>query len=136
MRINPKSVKIIEDGWYPAKIGEVEDKKTQFGECLMLPFDVETDGEVVEIAAFLNYSDSPTSNMVKWGKALFGDGPFDTEDFSGVECEVFVEEGEDKEGSPKNYIRKVRLRKDNSTANKPEKAEQDKADGPGIKDVW
>jgi hypothetical protein len=134
MRINPKAEKIIEGSWYPAKIGEVEDKDTQFGESLVVPFNVEADGDVVEIAKFLSYSDHPKSNMVKWGKALFGDGPFDTEDFSGVECDVFVEEGEDKEGSPRNVVRKVRRRKDNETAKSPEKAAHSQADKPDFED--
>ena len=110
MRITPRIEKIIDDGWYPAKICTVENKDTQFGERLMVPFEVEAGGDVVEIMAFLSYSDHPKSNLVRWAKTLLGDRPFDTEEFSGVECEVFVEVGEDKEGNAKNFVRKVRQR--------------------------
>lgn len=108
-QINPKSETIIADGWYPATIGEVEEKDTKYGERLMVPFDVEPgDDTVVDITAFISFSEHPKSNVVKWGKALFGERPFDTDEFSGVECEVFVEEGEDQDGAPKNFIRRVR----------------------------
>jgi hypothetical protein len=109
MKINPKAETILEDGWYPATIGEVEEKDTKFGERLMVPFDVDPgDDTVVDITAFISFSDHPKSNVVKWGKALFGDRAFDTDEFTGLNCEVFVEEGEDADGQPKNFIRKVR----------------------------
>lgn len=108
--INPKAEKIIEDGWYPATIGETKMQDTKFGEKVLVPFDVmDGDGEIVDITAFLTLSDHPKSNVVKWGKSLFGDRPFDTDEFDGVKCEVFVEEGEDNEGQAKNFIRKVRI---------------------------
>jgi len=121
--INPKAEKIIEDGWYPATIGDTEMKDTKFGERLMVPFDVQDDDETVDITAFISISDHPKSNVVKWGKALFGERPFDTDEFSGTECEVFVEEGEDSEGQPKNFIRKVR--KTGSTKKAKKKADDD-----------
>jgi hypothetical protein len=109
VRINPKADVVIQDGWYPATIGDVEEKDTKFGERLMVPFDVDPgDGTLVDITAFISFSDHPKSNVVKWGKALFGERAFDTDEFAGVQCEVFVEEGEDSDGAPKNFIRKVR----------------------------
>jgi hypothetical protein len=111
MRIEPKTEIILEGGWYPATIEGVEEKETQFGEKLMLPYAVRSGNELVEITAFVSLSDHPKSNIVKWGKALFGERPFDTEEFEGAKCEVFIEEGEDKEGAAKNFIRKVRAPK-------------------------
>lgn len=109
MKINPTTEMIIEDGWYPATIGNVEERDTKFGERLMVPFNVDAgDNTVVDITAFISFSNHPKSNVVKWGKALFGERAFDTDEFSGTPCEVFVEEGEDSEGQPKNFIRKVR----------------------------
>lgn len=108
MKINPKVEVLLEDGWYPATIGPAEEKDTKHGERLMMTFDVQGPDGTVAVTAFLNISDHPKSNVVKWGKALFGDRDFDTDEFSGLDCEVFIEEGEDNEGQPKNYIRKVR----------------------------
>jgi hypothetical protein len=113
-QINPKADIVVEDGWYAAEIGETEIKDTKFGEKLMVPFLVEEapGGNIIDITAFINISDHPKSNCVKWGEALFGKGKvFLTEDFDGQHCEVFVEEGEDTDGLPKNFIRKVRLPK-------------------------
>lgn len=112
-RIEPKSEVILEGGWYPATIGDVEERDTKFGEKLMVPFDVEPgDDTLVDITAFISFSDHPKSNVVKWGKSLFGERPFDTDEFSGVKCEVFLEEGEDQDGAPKNFIRKIRRPKE------------------------
>lgn len=130
VQINPKAEIIIEDGWYPFSIEGVEEKETQFGEKLMLPFmvDAGADEGVVEITAFISYSDHPKSNVVKWGKALFGERPFDTDEFEGASGEAFVEEGEDKEGQPKNFIRKVRKGKKGKAKAKPSEAEVDESD--------
>lgn len=120
MKINPKAEVLLADGWYTATIGEVEEKDTKFGERLMVPFDVEDgDDTIVDITAFISFSDHPKSNVVKWGKALFGDRAFDTDEFTSVRCEVFVEEGEDADKQPKNFIRKVR--KPKSGGKKPAK---------------
>lgn len=113
-KIQPKKETIIEDGWYSAEIGEVEERETVHGEKLLVPFEVDAgDAGIIAIDAWLSISDHPKSNMCKWALQLFGEREFDTDEFTGVECEVFVEEGEDKEKQPKNYIRKVRpLKKD------------------------
>ncbi len=108
MQITPKQERLLPDGWYEATIGRVEEKETKHGTRLMTPFLVEDDGGTVEIMAWLTFSDHPKSNMVKWAKALLGNRPFDTSEFSNLEAEVLIEEGEDAEGSPKNYVRKVR----------------------------
>lgn len=126
VQINPKAEVIIEDGWYPFTIEGVEDKETQFGDKLMLPFQVDAGKEgTIEITAFVSFSDHPKSNVVKWGKALFGDRPFDTDEFEGATGEAFVEEGEDKEGLPKNFIRKVRKPKKAGKKKEPELDESD-----------
>lgn len=133
VQINPKAEVIIEDGWYPFTIEGVEDKETQFGDKLMLPFQVDASGAnegTVEITAFVSFSDHPKSNVVKWGKALFGDRPFDTDEFEGATGEAFVEEGEDKEGQPKNFIRKVRQAKKAGKTTKADVEEPDFSDIP------
>lgn len=126
VRINPKTEEVLPDGWYHATIGEVEEKETKFGDRLMVPFDVEAgDGAVVDITAFISFSDHPKSNVVKWGKALFGERAFDTDEFTDVQCEVFVEEGEDSEGQPKNFIRKVRPLKGDREPKAPESGKEE-----------
>jgi hypothetical protein len=107
-KIKPKKETIIEDGWYPAEIGQVEERETKYGEKLLVPFEVVAGGDTIAIDAWLSVSDHPKSNLVKWAKQLFGDREFDTDEFAGLGCEVFVEEGEDSEGSSKNFIRKLR----------------------------
>ena len=107
-KIRPKKETIIEDGWYPAEIGQVEERETKFGEKLLVPFEVDAGDDTIAIDAWLSVSDHPKSNLVKWAKQLFGDREFDTDEFAGLRCEVFVAEGEDSEGSPKNFIRKLR----------------------------
>jgi hypothetical protein len=107
-KIRPKKETIIEDGWYPAEIGQVEERETKFGEKLLVPFEVDASGDTIAIDAWLSLSDHPKSHLVKWAKQLFGDREFHTDEFAGLRCEVFVEEGEDSEGSPKNFIRKLR----------------------------
>ena len=91
----------------------------------MIPFELEADGGVVEVTAFISYSDHPKSNMVKWGKALFGDRAFDTDEFEGQTGEAFVEEGEDSEGQPKNFIRKVRPAKPAKNGKPPKGKKED-----------
>lgn len=127
MRIEPKADVLLEDGWYSATIGEVEEKDTEHGERLMVSVDVEPgDGTIVDVTAWLSLSDHPKSNMVRWGRGLFGDRPFDTDEFSNVKCEVFIEESTDKKGEPKNYIRKLRRpKKDGNEAKVGAKSEDD-----------
>lgn len=124
--IQPKKETLLEDGWYPAEIGEVEERETKFGEKLLVPFEVEAgDGTVVAIDAWLTISDHPKSNLVKWSKQLFGDREFDTDELTGIRCEVSVEEGESNDGEPKNYVRKLRPAK---KAGKGKKGEVDESD--------
>lgn len=129
-RIEPKADVLLEDGWYPAIIRDVEDKDTEYGERLMVPFDVKPgDGTTVDVTTFISFSDHPKSNMVRWAKGLFGERPFDTDEFSGAECEVFIEESENKKGEPTNYIRKVRRPKEEKVEGrkKPEVAAEGEA---------
>lgn len=107
--ITPKKARLLKDGWYPATIGTVEERDTQYGEKLFVPFEVDAkDGTLVAIDAFITISDNEKSHMVRWGEAIFGEGEFDYEDFSDQSVEVFLEESENKDGVPKNYIRKVK----------------------------
>jgi hypothetical protein len=123
VQINPKEERNLEDGWYPAEIGQVSEMDTKFGERLLVPFEVEADeATTVEIPAWISFSDHPKSNVVKWGRALLGNRSFDTDEFTGLLCEVFVEEGEDDEGNAKNYVRKVRPRKGDGRAKSKAKA--------------
>jgi hypothetical protein len=108
VKVKPKQEQIIEDGWYPALIGDVEERETKFGEKLLVPFEVDANGSTIAIDAWLTISDHPKSNLVKWAKQLFGDREFDTEELAGMQVEVFVEEGESGDGDPKNFIRKLR----------------------------
>ena len=71
-KIRPKKETIIEDGWYPAEIGEVEERETKFGEKLLVPFEVDAGGDTIAIDAWLSLSDHPKSNLVhdqatSWG---------------------------------------------------------------------
>ena len=88
-----------------------------------MPFEVDAGDDTIAIDAWLSLSDHPKSNLVKWAKQLFGDREFDTDEFAGLHCEVFVAEGEDSEGSPKNFIRKLRPAKKGNS--KPKQDESD-----------
>jgi hypothetical protein len=133
MHVKPKRETIIEDGWYPAEIGQVEERETKFGQKLLVPFGVDASGDTIAIDAWLSVSDHPKSNLVKWARQLFGDREFDTEEFAGLRCEVFVEEGEDSEGSPKNFIRKLRPAKKGK--GKPKQDEDIGTDESDFEDV-
>ena len=112
VKINPGvPEEVIPDGWYTATLGNVELIETKdYGEKLVMPFEVEGPNGAVEIKMWSLWSDSPLSNIVKLGAPLVGGRIFDTDEISGVKCEVFVIEGEYK-GTPKNYIQKTRLPK-------------------------
>lgn len=107
-KIQPKSERLLKPGWYPAEIGEVEERETKFGTKLLVPFEVTDNEGTVGIDAWLSISDHPKSNLVKWAKQLFGDREFDTDELTDIECEASVVEGEDSEGNPKNKISKLR----------------------------
>jgi hypothetical protein len=72
MHVKPKRETIIEDGWYPAEIGQVEERETKFGEKLLVPFEVDAGGDTIAIDAWLSVSDHPKSNLVKWAKNSSG----------------------------------------------------------------
>lgn len=113
VHVKPKKETIIEDGWYPAEIGEVEERETKFGEKLLFPFEVDAgeDG-VIAVDAWLSISDHPKANLVKFAKQLFGDREFDTDEFINAKVEAFVEAGENADGEPKNFVRKIRPAKE------------------------
>src|SRR5215210_8183196 len=54
MKIKPKIEMVITDGWYPAEIGEVEERETKFGEKLLVPFEVDVGGDTIAIDAWLS----------------------------------------------------------------------------------
>jgi hypothetical protein len=111
VKINPREERLLDDGWYPGQIAEVSEVSTTFGDKLLVPFLIEDGDATVEVPAWISFSDHPRSNCVKWGKALFGNRAFDTSEFSNQAVEVFVEIGEDRDGNEKNFVRKLRPRK-------------------------
>jgi hypothetical protein len=123
MKISPKRDHILDDGWYPATIGEVEERETKFGEKFLFPFEVEAgDLGIVAIDAWISISDHPKANLVKWARQLFGDREFDTDEFVGADVEAFVEAGENADNEPKNFVRKLRPAKANG---KPKPGDSD-----------
>jgi hypothetical protein len=116
-----KVEKVLEDGAYDAKLVNVEQKQTKFGERLMWTFQV--DGENTEVVGFTSMSPSTKANAYQWAVAIAGEidpklgwGP---EDLISGECVVVLEAAVDAQGSEKNKVVKVKPpRKDRSgTAN-------------------
>ena len=120
-RMDVKVEKVLEDGAYDAKLVNVEQKQTKFGERLMWTFQV--DGENTEVVGFTSMSPSTKANAYQWAVAIAGEidpklgwGP---EDLISGECVVVLEAAVDAQGSEKNKVVKVKPpRKDRSgTAN-------------------
>lgn len=136
VHVKPKKETIIEDGWYSAEIGDVEERETKFGEKLLVPFEVDAGGDTIVIDAWLSLSDHPKSNLVKWAKQLFGEREFDTDEFANQRVEVFVEEGENTDGEPKNFVRKLRpLNPETGKAKKTGKKENVEIDESDFEDI-
>src|SRR5215216_2749168 len=107
-----KVEKVLEDGVYDAKLVDLEQKETKFGDRLMWTFEV--DGEGVEVVGFTSMSPSNKANAYRWAVAIAGDidsklgwGP---EDLIGGECVVVLEVAEDAHGVEKNKVVKVKPR--------------------------
>ena len=127
-RMDVKVEKVLEDGVYDAKLMNVEQKETKFGERLMWTFEV--DGEGVEVVGWTSMSPSTKAYAYQWASAIGGEidpklgwGP---EDLIGGECVVVLEVAEDAQGTEKNKVVKVKPpRKDKPAASERE------ADGSG-----
>lgn len=121
-----KIEKVLEDGTYNAKLVNVEQKQTKFGDRLMWTFQV--DGENTEVVGFTSMSPSTRANAYQWAVAIAGEidqksgwGP---EDLIGGECVVVLEAAEDAQGSEKNKVVRVKPPRKNKSA-----ASKSKADG-------
>ena len=118
-RMDVRVEKVLEDGVYDARLVNVEQKETKFGDRLMWTFEV--DGENVEVVGFTSMSPSTKANAYQWAEAIMGEidpklgwGP---EDLIGGECVVVLEAAEDAQGTKKNKVVKVKpLRKDKAAA--------------------
>jgi hypothetical protein len=126
-RMDVKVEKVLEDGAYDAKLLNVEQKQTKFGDRLMWNFEVA--GENTEVVGFTSMSPSTKAKAYQWAVAIAGEidpklgwGP---EDLIGGECVVVLEAAEDAQGAEKNKVVKVKSpRKDKTTAADPEKDSQ------------
>ncbi len=123
-RMDVKVEKVLEDGGYDAKLVNVEQKETKFGDRLMWTFEV--DGEGAEVVGFTSMSPSTKAKAYLWANAIMGEidpklgwGP---EDVIGGECVVVLEAAEDAQGTKKNKVVRVKpTRKDKTTAADPER---------------
>ena len=118
-----KVEKILGDGAYDAKLVNVEQKETKFGNRLMWTFQV--DGEGAEVVGFTSMSPSTRANAYQWAAAIAGEiDPklgWGSEDVIGGECVVVLEVAEDAQGTEKNKVVKVKpLRKNKSAGSKSE----------------
>ena len=118
-RMNIRVEKVLEDGAYDAKLVNVEQKETKFGDRLMWTFGVGE--ENIEVVGFTSMSPSTKAKAYMWAAAVMGEidpklgwGP---EDVIGGECIVVLEAAEDAQGTEKNKVVKVKPpRKDKTTA--------------------
>jgi hypothetical protein len=109
-RMDVKVDKVLEDGAYDAKLVNVEQKETKFGDRLMWTFEVA--GEDAEVVGFTSMSPSTRAKAYQWAAAIMGEidpklgwGP---EDIIGGECVVVLEVVEDAQGTKKNRVVKVK----------------------------
>jgi hypothetical protein len=122
-RMDVKIEKVLEDGAYDAKLMNVEQKETKFGNRLMWTFEVAK--EDTEVVGFTSMSPSTKAKAYQWAVAIMGEidpklgwGP---EDVIGGECVVVLEVAEDAQGTKKNKVVKVKPpRKDKTTPADPE----------------
>jgi hypothetical protein len=122
-RMNVKVEKTLEDGAYDAKLVNLEQKETKFGDRLMWTFEVA--GENTEVVGFTSMSPSTKAKAYQWAVAIAGGidptvgwGP---EDLLGGECVVVLEAAEDAQGAEKNKVVKVKpSRKDKLSASERE----------------
>jgi hypothetical protein len=127
-RMDVRVDKVLEDGAYDARLVNVEQKVTKFGDRLMWTFEVA--GENTEVVGFTSMSPSTKAKPYQWAAAIAGEidpklgwGP---EDLIGGECAVVLEAAEDAQGIEKNKVVKVK----SPRRNKPAASERD-ADSSG-----
>ena len=134
--MNVRVEKVLEDGAYDAKLINVEQRETKFGDRLMWTFEV--DGEDAEVVGFTSMSPSTKAKAYQWAAAIAGEidpntgwGP---EDLIGGECVVALEAAEDAQGLEKNKVVKVKPPKKGKarTANSPRELEGPEADAVHI----
>ena len=126
-RMDVKVEKVLEDGAYDAKLANVEQKETKFGDRIMWTFDLP--GENTQVVGFTSMSPSTKAKAYQWAAAIIGEidpklgwGP---EDLIGGECVVVLEAAEDAQGAEKNKVVKVKPpRKGKTTAANPEQDSQ------------
>jgi hypothetical protein len=126
-KMNVRVEKVLEDGAYDAKLVNVEQKETKFGDRLMWTFGVGE--ENIEVVGFTSMSPSTKAKAYMWAAAVMGEidpklgwGP---EDVIGGECIVVLEAAEDAQGTEKSKVVKVKPpRKGKTTAADPEKGSQ------------
>ena len=116
-RMDVRVEKVLEDGAYDAKLVNVEQRETKFGDRLMWTFEV--DGEDAEVVGFTSMSPSTKAKAYQWAAAIAeeidpktGWGP---EDLIGGECVVALEAAEDAQGVEKNKVVKVKPPKKGKT---------------------
>jgi hypothetical protein len=127
-RMEVKVDKLLDDGVYDARLMNVEQKETKFGDRLM--WTIEIDAEKAEVVGFTSMSPSTKAKAYQWAAAIadeidpkLGWGP---EDLIGGECIVVLEAAEDAQGTEKNKVVKVKPpRKGKTTAADPEKDAQE-----------
>ena len=117
-RMDVKVEKVLEDGAYDAKLVNVEQKETKFGNRLMWTFEVDEEG--ADVVGFTSMSPSTKAKAYQWAAAIVGEldpkvgwGP---EDLIGGECVVVLEAAEDAQGTEKNKVVKVKPPRKNKTA--------------------
>ena len=128
-RMDVKVEQVLEDGVYDAKLMNVEQKETKFGERLMWTFEV--DGEGAEVVGWTSMSPSTRAYAYQWATAVAGEidpklgwGP---ENLIGGECVVVLEAAEDAQGTEKNKVVKVKPPRKNKPA--ASKTEADSSEG-------
>jgi hypothetical protein len=131
-RMDVKVEKVLEDGAYDAKLVNVEQKETKFGDRLMWTFEV--NGESTEVVGFTSMSPRTKAKAYQWAVAIAGEldaklgwGP---QDLIGGECVVVLEVAEDAQGVEKNKVVKVKPPRKGKTgtansAREPEEPEGD-----------
>ena len=128
-RMDVKVEKVLEDGVYDARLMNVEQKETKFGDRLMWTFEVA--GEGAEVVGFTSMSPSTKAKAYQWAVAIAGEidlklgwGP---EDLIGGECVVVLETAEDAQGAEKNKVVNVKPPRKGKTV---DAASAGESDGP------
>jgi hypothetical protein len=116
-RMDVKVEKVLEDGAYDARLINVEQKQTKFGDRLMWTFKVAE--EDTEVVGFTSMSPSTKAKAYQWAVAIAGEidpklgwGP---KDLIGGECVVVLEAAEDAQGTEKNKVVRVKPPKKGKT---------------------